>query len=121
MAGIPSYKITGDDLPEMDSKTLRAIGPLLDALNLCLTTAINVLNTIVLPQAKSSTFTTDSTGAATITLTLTSKPQNLWLSAPPQATTVYSMTWIATSTTGVKVSFLGLTPQTKYNFTIMCQ
>jgi hypothetical protein len=40
----PAYRITTDDLPDLDHKTARALQPLLESLNASLTNVINVSN-----------------------------------------------------------------------------
>lgn len=120
-APVPTYRITPIDLPDADKKTLRAISPLLEALNRCLSVAVGVLNGLAQPKAKSTTFITDGAGAAAIELSLQTKPTELWLTAlaPTEGaiSTAFAMAW-SPKALGARVSFFGLSAGTTYALTV---
>lgn len=118
---IPPYRVTADDLPDADKKTRQAIEPLLDALNRTLATIGLAFNALTIPDPKSSSFTTDSTGKATLTVSMLITPMEVWLTKlKPRSgsiNAVYSMAVVPQSM-GATLSFFGLAASTTYDFTV---
>lgn len=118
---LPAFRVTSDDLPDADKKTMRAVQPLLDALNRCLTAAIQVLNGVDLPAPKASSFTTDSSGVAYVDLKLDTTPSELWVTGLTQAegvmNFVYGYSWIPL-TKGARLLFIGLAASTTYSLKV---
>lgn len=119
--GLPTYRVTAEDLVDAEKKTARALGPLLDALNLTLSRVISALNTIALPNLKAGTFTTAENGAAYVDLGLSAPATELWVtSITPQGGTldsVWSMAWIPRAQ-GARLLFDGLAPLTTYAYKV---
>lgn len=118
---VPAYRITSDDLPDADKKTLSAIAPLLEALNRSLTAIIATLPGLSNPSTKSSSFTVPASGPAVVKLKLGAPAKEVWVSALTQSggsiSAAYSMASIPTND-GAQLSFFGLTPAATYNFTV---
>ena len=117
--GLPAYRVTSDDLVDADKKVARGVGPLLDALNRCLTPIITVVNALSLPTAKVTTFTTSANGSAYLALGVGAPMTDVWVTGltPSDGSTldtVYSMSWVPTSA-GAQLLFVGLAPLTTYN------
>lgn len=114
---LPTYRLTGEDLPDADKKTKAAIDPLLSALNVCLARVITALNSLEVPALKTTSFTTTDLGAAYVDISTGTPPGEVWVtSLVPNAgilDTVYSMSWVPTAA-GVRLLFVGLYPLTTY-------
>ena len=120
---VPAYRVTTDDLVDADKKLQRGIGPLLDALNRCLTAVIAGTNALLAstPSAKAVSFSTATNGAAYVTLGLGVPAQDVWVTGlVPQSGTldsVYSMSWVA-QPAGAQLLFVGLVPLTTYSLRV---
>lgn len=119
MISLPNYRVTEDDLPDMDKKTKHALEPLLSGLNRTLTAIVTVLNSLPFPEKRISSITTDGTGHATVSLKLDGSPaQEVWLSAiAPAPVAVFSMVPTPIRS-GAQLDFYGLAASTTYKFTV---
>lgn len=124
---VPAYRLTSEDLPDADKKTARAISPLLEALNRCLTSVIATLNALQQPATKATAFTCDAAGSAYVDLKLGMTPTDLWVSgltqlvvagAPSDAINfLWNSSWIPRPG-GARMLFIGLGPGLTYSLRV---
>jgi hypothetical protein len=114
---VPAFRVTPDDLVDADKKTKAALGPLLDALNRCLSNVIVALNSFAQPTPRAASFVTDEVGAAYVDVLPGVPMKELWVTAlQPQTgvlSSVWSMSWIPQDQ-GARMLFVGLAPYTTY-------
>lgn len=125
MSAISPYRVTPDDLPDLDGKTRDALAPLLDSLNITLAQLVQALAAQPSETPLSSTFTSGASGTAYVDLrpTFPRTPRSLVvdqlrLSDDTPVLTVWSFTWTVTQSGIVRALFVGLAAEAKYNLAV---
>lgn len=118
---VPPYRVTGDDLPDADKKTQRALEPLLESLNRVIGSLVGAVNSFFQPKLKEASFTTDAYGGSFVDLKLGAPATELWLTAIASGgnivTTGYAFSWIA-QPQGVRLLFVGLSASATFQFKV---
>lgn len=124
---VPSYRVTLDDLPDLDSKTREALRPLLESLNDTLQRLVQLAQPVTSVITPLSTFTADAAGAAyaTIRNPLLVTPEcvqvaNFFREDDLPIDVAYGFWWTPV-TVGIKVLFSDLEPGTTYSFSTRVQ
>ena len=128
MSQLSPFRITPEDLPDLDQKTLAGIQPLLDALNVSVQQLVYAAQAQQSSVTTSGTLSTDGAGDATVTIKpqTTSKPfsvqvdQIRLVESTEDLSAVYSFSWQLIGD-GIRGVFHGLAADTKYAFTITYQ
>jgi hypothetical protein len=124
-AQITPFKVTPDDLPDLDKKTRDGLAPLLDALNVSIQQLVNAQGLRASEQVVKSNFNSDSGGSAYVDIKPT-LPQPVtsvslgWFQRDDRQpmTSVYSFSTTALDSGLVRLYFVGLDVSSKYNFTV---
>lgn len=127
MSTISAYRVTPEDLPDLDRKTRWGLRPLLDKLNTVLQPLVSAANTPSDVVTTLTSFTTTALGAAYVELSnpITSRPRCVLvaelqrLDALP-IDSVYGFWWTRTPT-GIRGLFVGLNATTTYLYTLRVQ
>lgn len=121
---VSPFRLSPDDLPDLDNRTRNGLLPLLDALNITLQQLVQQAQVIPDSDTRSFPFTTDATGMATIDITpristraMSVVVNQLFLEDETPITFPYSMTWIHI-TAGVQLLIVGLGVSTKYQLRV---
>lgn len=117
------FRLTAEDLAELDTKTRNGLQPLLDALNETLGQLVNVTNSARTSVFNSGTFETDSAGSAYVYITRPATKPTVVLDAflglvdGGDVSSVYGFSWQLIGN-NVRALYVNLTPETKYSFTV---
>lgn len=119
------FRITPEDLPDLDSKTRNGLAPLLDALNVSVQQLFAAAQAVPAEQSFKTSFTSDAGGLATVSFSpqlpqAVSKAQLDWFQRSDRApiTTVYSFSMNRTDSGLSQLLFAGLSASTKYDLSV---
>lgn len=119
---VSPYRVTPEDLVDLDSKTRNALVPLLEALNVTLPQLVQAVALAGNTQTMSGTFAAEAGGSAYVDVTPKQvvRPYSVVLDfirrtdSQPMAT-AHAFSWLPTPA-GVRLLFIGLDPGRGYSF-----
>ncbi len=125
MNSVAPFRVTPEDLPDLDKKTRNGLQPLLDSLNVTLNQLVPAINsTAAEPKNAAGSCITDENGSVYIMARPTTSypPKAVYLDqlALPNGgdiSTVFGFTWQLTQNY-VRVLLVGLLPSTTYRYTL---
>lgn len=117
MRGVSPYRLTVEDLPELDNKTREGLQPLLNALNVTLGQVVQALQVQPSGRLFDLDVTADDVGGVEVALTMP-RPTSVTVEQlrrfdGQSISTAYGMSWIAIAE-GIRVTLVGLMPDVRY-------
>ena len=122
---VPPYRVTSEDLSELDKKTRTGLQPLLDALNVTVQQLVQAANTQPGERIAGATFTSDSTGEASVDinpLPVTEPTEvrvaQLYRVDLTPISSVWAFSWTRVASGNVRVLFVGLDVDAQYTLRV---